>query len=37
MEHAPGSAPSGGGTAGDGVQAAVIEFLSKPEAYPGAA
>ncbi len=35
MEHAPGSAPSGGVAAGDSQQAAVVEFLSQPAAYPG--
>jgi aminoglycoside phosphotransferase family enzyme/predicted kinase len=34
MEHAPASAPV---RAGDGSQAAVIEFLSRPDAYPNAA
>jgi hypothetical protein len=37
MENAPELASSGGGTAVDLSQAAVIEFLSKPEAYPDAA
>ena len=37
MEHAAGSAPSAGGMAGNGEQAAVIEFLSQPGAYPHAA
>ena len=35
MEHAPGATPSNGSAAGEATQAAVIEFLSKPEAYPG--
>ena len=35
MEHAPGLSPSSGSAAGDATQAAVIEFLSKPGAYPG--
>ena len=35
MEHAPGSTPSDGSAAGDATQAAVIEFLSQPGAYPG--
>ncbi len=34
MGNAPGLAPNGGGTAGDVSQAAVIEFLSQPQAYP---
>ena len=37
MENAPEVASSSGGTAVDLSQAAVIEFLSKPEAYPDAA
>ncbi len=34
MENVPELAPNGSGTAGDRSQAAVIEFLSKPGAYP---
>ncbi len=37
MENAPELAPSGGSAPQDSSQAAVIEFLSRPEAYPGAA
>ncbi len=37
MEIAPELAPSGGSAAHDSSQAAVIEFLSRPEAYPDTA